>query len=162
MLEIHTSKQTKNSIGVGLCLVQVLLIETYLLGACRIRLKSLLKIGTSTEDCNPHHVPRNIFSSTIYIQYRVCCKPWSPISILQRCKIKNLTTSILASTIIDIGVYRIGHVLHHGIVRFLQIVHIRSLFTVLAGDTYQGNPQKTLQPVQGHPLGTEITKKLYF
>ena len=65
----------------------------------------------------------------------------------------------MASTIIGIRFYRIGHVLHHGIVCYFQIVCIRSLFTVLAGDTYQGNPQKAFQPVQGHSLGTEIAKK---
>ena len=128
---------------------------------CKIRLKSLLKFGTSrlqSTSC----AWKLFFSSVIYIQYRVWCKPWSPISILQRCKIVNFTNLIVASTIIGIRFYRIGHVLHYVVVRYFQIVHIRSLFKVLAGDTCQGNPQKVFQPVQGHSLGTEIAKKLHY
>ena len=45
---------------------------------------------------------KHIFSSIIFIQYRVSYKPWSPINILQRCKIVNFTTLIVASTIIGV------------------------------------------------------------
>ena len=155
MLE-QTNK--KSSIGVGLCLVQVLLIEIYLLGLAKYDWNHCSNL--EYQDCNPHHVHKHIFSSIIFIQYRVSYKPWSPINILQRCKIANFTTLIVASTIIGVRFYRIGHVLHHGILCYFQIVYIRSLFTMLAGDTCQGNPQKAFQPVQGHPLGTEIAKKL--
>lgn len=68
---------------------------------------------------------------------------------------------IVASTIIGRGFPGIGHVSRHGIVRYRRIVDIRSLFTVLAGDMYQGDPHKALQPIQGHPLGSEIAEKLH-
>ena len=84
MLE-QTNK--KSSIGVGLCLVQVLLIEIYLLGLAKYDWNHCSDL--EHQDCNPHHVHGNIFSSIIFIQYRVCCKPWSPINILQRRKIVN-------------------------------------------------------------------------
>ena len=97
MLE-QTNK--KSSIGVGLCLVQVLLIEIYLLGLAKYDWNHCSNL--EYQDCNPHHVHKHIFSSIIFIQYRVSCKPWSPINILQRCKIVNFTTLIVASTIIGV------------------------------------------------------------
>ena len=67
----------------------------------------------------------------------------------------------MASTIIGRVFPGIGHVPRHGIVRYRRIVDIRSLFTVSAGDMYQGDPHKALQRIQGHPLGTEIAEKLH-
>lgn len=65
----------------------------------------------------------------------------------------------MASTIVGIGFHGLGDVLQHGIVRYLRIVYIRSFFTVLVGDMYQGNPHEAPQTVQGHPLGAEITER---
>jgi len=80
---------------------------------------------------------------------------------LQWCKIVNFATLIVASTIVGRGFPGTGHVPRHGIVRYRRIVDMRSLFTVLAGDMYQGDPHKAPQPIQGHPLGTEIAEKLH-
>ena len=67
----------------------------------------------------------------------------------------------MASTIVGRGFHGIGHVPPYGIVRYRRIVYIRSLFPLLVGDNYQGDPHKALQPVQEHPLGTEIAEKLH-